>query len=204
MTRTPLIITGSLVALAAVAGIGFTLGANDVAPTAVSTPSQTVTAQPEVALPDSETSAPAVEADTSTEATELLAYLVEEEKLAHDVYVALGDIWGDRVFTNISNSESTHQDQVASLLVAYGIDDPRSSEPGVFVNDELQALYDALIEKGSQSRTDAMEVGVLIEETDITDLQVAIDTIDDATIDSTLERLLNASYNHLDAFTRQL
>ena len=199
MTRTPLIITGSLVALAAVAGIGFSLGANDLALTAVSSPSQTATEQREA-----DPSAPAVEADPMTDVTELLTYLVEEEKLAHDVYVALGDIWGDRVFTNISNSESTHQDQVASLLVAYDIDDPRSSDPGVFVNDELQALYDALIEQGSQSRIDAMEVGVLIEETDITDLQVAIDTIDDATIDATLERLLNASYNHLDAFTRQL
>ncbi len=199
MTRTPLIITGSLVALAAVAGIGFSLGANDVAPNAVSSSSQTASEQAAAAP-----SAPAAEADATTQTTELLTYLVEEEKLAHDVYVALGDIWGDRVFTNISNSEASHQDQVASLLVAYGIDDPRSSQPGVFSNDDLQALYDTLIEQGSQSRTAAMEVGILIEETDITDLQVAIDSIDDATIDTTLERLLNASYNHLDAFTRQL
>lgn len=134
----------------------------------------------------------------------LLSYLIEEEKLAHDVYVALSDEWGTRIFSNISESESQHQSQVASLLVSYDIDDPRNAQAGLFVNDELQALYDSLMAKGMQSAQDAVEVGILIEETDIRDLQIAIDDIDDSAIDSVLERLLAASRNHLAAFTRQL
>lgn len=134
----------------------------------------------------------------------LLSYLIEEEKLAHDVYVALSDEWGTRIFSNISESESQHQSKVASLLVSYDIDDPRTAQAGVFVNDELQALYDSLMAKGMQSAQDAVEVGILIEETDIRDLQIAIDDIDDSAIDSVLERLLAASRNHLAAFTRQL
>lgn len=140
---------------------------------------------------------------TDAQIESLLVYLIEEEKLAHDVYTALADTWGSRVFTNISESESQHQSQVESLLVQFGIDNPRSSTLGVFVNDELQALYDSLLEQGSRSIGDAMDVGILIEETDIRDLQIAIDEIDNSDIDVVLTRLLNASENHLAAFSRQ-
>jgi hypothetical protein len=134
---------------------------------------------------------------------ELLTYLIEEEKLAHDVYVALGEMWGSPIFSNISGSESQHQSQVEALLVNYGITDPRSAEPGVYVNDELQSLYDSLVETGSQSFSGAIEAGIIIEETDIRDLQIAIDQIDNADIDAVLTSLLNASENHLAAFSRQ-
>jgi hypothetical protein len=56
---------------------------------------------------------------------------------------------------------------------------------------------------GSQSASGAIEAGILIEETDIRDLQVAIDQIDNADVDAVLTRLLNASENHLAAFSRQ-
>lgn len=135
---------------------------------------------------------------------ELLIYLIEEEKLAHDVYTVLGDMWGSNVFTNILASETQHQEQVLSLLTAYGLSDPRSTELGVFTNPDLQALYDQLIAQGSTSVTDAYKVGVLIEETDIADLSEAMSTTSDQTILSTLQSLLSASENHLAAFQRKL
>lgn len=135
---------------------------------------------------------------------QMLVYLAEEEKLAHDVYAVLGDMWGDQIFTNIQRSEVSHQDQVSSLLTTYGISDPRSSEVGVFTNTELQALYDQLIAQGSQSVTEAYKVGVLIEETDIADLQESIAATSDPVILATLNRLLGASENHLKAFSRKI
>jgi hypothetical protein len=56
---------------------------------------------------------------------------------------------------------------------------------------------------GSQSASGAIEAGILIEETDIRDLQVAIDQIDNADVDAVLTSLLKASENHLAAFSRQ-
>jgi hypothetical protein len=165
---------------------------------------QSATIQPAPATSQS-ASVPTEEVTTSSDEQidELLTYLIEEEKLAHDVYVALGEMWGTQIFSNISESESQHQSQVETLLVSHGIIDPRSAEPGVFVNDELQSLYDSLIEMGSQSASGAIEAGILIEETDIRDLQIAIDQIDNADIDAVLNSLLNASENHLAAFSRQ-
>jgi hypothetical protein len=165
---------------------------------------QSATIQPAPATSQSATVPPAdVTTSSDEQIDELLTYLIEEEKLAHDVYVALGEMWGTQIFSNISQSESQHQSQVEALLVSYGITDPRSVEPGVFVNDELQLLYDSLIKMGSQSASGAIEAGILIEETDIRDLQVAIDQIDNADVDAVLTRLLNASENHLAAFSRQ-
>jgi hypothetical protein len=142
---------------------------------------------------------------TQTSSTdELLLYLIEEEKLAHDVYTVLGETWGGNTFTNILASETTHQDQVLSLLNTYGLGDPRSTEIGVFTNPDLQALYNQLIEQGMTSQTEAYKVGVLIEQTDITDLTTAMSTTTDAVIFSTLEKLRSASESHLAAFNKKL
>lgn len=135
---------------------------------------------------------------------DLLLYLIEEEKLAHDVYTVLGETWGGNTFTNILASETSHQDQVLNLLNSYGLTDPRSSEIGVFVNPDLQELYDQLIAQGLTSQTEAYKVGVLIEETDITDLTTAINSTSDATIVATLEKLRSASESHLAAFSKKL
>ena len=153
-----------------------------------------------------ETDAPAASTKTSSaaETEKLLVYLIEEEKLAHDVYQAMYDIWGARVFGNILKSEDTHQTQVLTLLASRNIDDPRSSTEGVFVNKDLQALYDDLIAKGSKSAVDAYEVGVMIEELDIKDISAQLATASDADVILTLEKLRSASENHLRAFNNQL
>lgn len=139
-----------------------------------------------------------------SETVKLLTYLIEEEKLAHDVYTVLYDMYGSKVFGNILQSESQHQDQVMTLLDAYGVADPRSSELGVFQDRELQALYDDLVEMGSRSAADAFQVGVLIEEKDIADITTQLATASDPVVVDVLEKLRAASENHLRAFNRQL
>ena len=194
------IITASV--LAAVIGISGVTAAvitsTPPAPVEVSQSPQEVTATDEVQAIEEEATSP----ETSTE--DLLLYLIEEEKLAHDVYTVLGETWGGNTFTNILASESTHQDQVLNLLNTYGLSDPRSSEIGVFTNPELQALYDQLISQGMTSQIDAYRVGVLIEETDIADLTEAINSTSDSTILTTLEKLRSASESHLVAFNKKI
>ncbi len=131
-----------------------------------------------------------------------LLYLIEEEKLAHDVYSVLGDLWGGNIFANIAAAELSHQEAVAGLLVDHAITDPRSDDIGVFTDPQLQALFDQLVADGSASRDAAIDVGVVIEQTDIADLTEALsDAPED--VASVLERLLAGSQNHLAAFTRQ-
>jgi hypothetical protein len=141
---------------------------------------------------------------TLDQTTELLVFLIEEEKLAHDVYTVLYEEYGSKVFGNILESESTHQDQVLGLLDQYDVEDPRSSEIGVFNDPALQALYDQLIEKGMTSAQDAFEVGVMIEEKDIADITFQLAGASDPDVIEVLEKLRSGSENHLRAFNRQL
>jgi hypothetical protein len=133
-----------------------------------------------------------------------LQYLIEEEKLAHDVYTAMYELWGARVFGNILKSESSHQGQVLAIMNAYNVADPRLAEPGEFVNQELQDLYDQLIEQGTKSEQAAFEVGVAIEELDIKDLNKMLETVTQDDVAVMMQNLIAGSENHLAAFQRQL
>ena len=188
------------IAVAGALGVGgVALGVTALTPKAVTT---SVSATPT----STSSAAPSSTATTSTSQStaQLLTYLIEEEKLAHDVYTVLAEKWGANTFTNILKSETSHQSQVASLLTAYGIADPRSSQIGVFTDPALQALYNKLIAQGSISVTEAYKVGVLIEETDIADLTTAMNSTTDTKILSVLQTLKDGSYNHLAAFQKQL
>jgi hypothetical protein len=134
-----------------------------------------------------------------------LLWMREEEQLAHDVYVALGDMWGLRIFENIAASETSHIDAVASLLDRYGIEDPAlGNEPGTFTDPAMQELYDQLVTDGSESLEEALAVGAFIEELDIRDLQTRTATTGIAEIVTVYENLERGSRNHLRAFYSQL
>jgi hypothetical protein len=135
---------------------------------------------------------------------EALVFMREEEKLARDVYLFLYDQWRLPLFQNIATSEQTHSEAVAALLDRYGIADPASTVAGVFVNADLQSLYNQLTAQGSQSLADALKVGAEIEEIDILDLQSQLTITDNADIQQVFTNLLNGSYNHLRAFTSTL
>ncbi|MFT7880885.1 MAG: DUF2202 domain-containing protein, partial [Sulfurimonas sp.] len=136
---------------------------------------------------------------------ESLIFMVEEEKLARDVYKYLYELWDRDIFSNIASSEQQHMNAVLLLLEKYELELPSTLDSrGVFENSELQALYDQLTAKGELSLTDAMEVGVTIEETDIADLNALLETELPEDLELVYEHLLSGSYHHLEAFSAQL
>jgi len=131
-----------------------------------------------------------------------LNFMYQEEKLARDVYVTLGKKWGSRVFLNIQKAEQRHMDAVKTLLKKYSIPIPiDDSNTGTFPDKELQALYDTLIKQGLESNQAAYKVGILVEVTDIKDLEDRMESAP-ADINAVYSRLLQGSNNHLKAFTR--
>lgn len=134
-----------------------------------------------------------------------LRYMREEEKLARDVYAALGAQWKLNTFANIERSEQQHTTTVAALLKQHGLADPAATlAAGKFADPTLQQLYDQLIKDGSASRVAALKVGAAIEEIDIRDLDERIARSTTADIRLAYENLRRASWNHLTAFTRNL
>jgi hypothetical protein len=132
-----------------------------------------------------------------------LLYLVEEEKLARDVYAALDAVSVSPKFKNISGSEQTHMDYISALLVTYGIKNPTTGKKaGVFTNKELSALYKTLVAKGKKSAIDALQVGILIEEKDLADLATLSKSVKQTDIKTAIAFLKKGSENHLAAFQR--
>ncbi|HEY0720176.1 MAG TPA: DUF2202 domain-containing protein, partial [Gammaproteobacteria bacterium] len=142
----------------------------------------------------------------SDEETADLLYMREEEKLARDTYLTLYEQWEDyTVFSNIASSEQMHMNAILKLLKKYDLADPAAgNEIGEFTNLDLQALYTLLITKGMQSELDALEVGGIIEETDMRDILAAIERSQHEDIDVVYETLLCGSRNHLRSFAQNI
>lgn len=131
-----------------------------------------------------------------------LSFMREEEKLARDVYLTLGEQWKTPIFANISQAESRHMSAISRLMSRYKIQDPVVFEArGQFQNERLAALYQDLVAEGMRSEADAIRVGIKVEELDIADLQTEIGRVTNNDIRKTYERLLRASRQHLRAFS---
>jgi hypothetical protein len=134
-----------------------------------------------------------------------LEYLRQEEKLARDVYLTLGETYSAQVFVNIPNSEQTHMDRVLELLEARGIADPVAGmDVGQFRDAFFNELFVDLVSQGLESREAAFGVGVAIEELDIKDIDERLAKNPPADVAEVYTSLRAGSVNHLAAFNRQL
>jgi hypothetical protein len=134
-----------------------------------------------------------------------LQFMGQEEKLAHDLYLALYQMWGLPAFRNIAGSEAQHMQAVAGRLDQYAVTDPAAGlAAGEFSDPTLQSLYDDLLAQAKTSAAEALRVGALVEETDILDLQRFVHTTSQPDILRVYENLLQGSTQHLQAFTSQL
>ncbi len=156
--------------------------------------------------------APLAAAEPPTdEVAAMLAFMREEEKLAHDVYLLFSEMYagqeaGSMIFARIAESEQRHTDAVKGLLDEYGLPDPAAGMvPGQFVDQSLQDLYTALVGVGESGYTEALGVGVVIEQKDMTDIVAAIElSVAYADIVRVYSNLLTGSEHHLAAFLKVL
>jgi hypothetical protein len=147
-----------------------------------------------------------VETTYDDDAIAELLFMLEEEKLAGDIYEAFYDLYGIKIFDNIAASEDRHFAALETQAEALGIDTDVFvfNEPGSFENEELQALYDTLIVDGSESASAALEVGVAIEEQDMIDLTEAAASVAGTALANVYQSLLTGSESHLEAFNALL
>ena len=155
-----------------------------------------------------------------------LAYMGNEERLAYDIYNKLYQSFPDlKQLDNIpTKSEIKHIEAVKALIVKYEINGTELSVTdvenkllspdadvdavaGVYDISAIQDLYDTLLVKGEQSAEDALQVGCMVEVTDIEDLDKDIqDAVDSGAEDvvQVFNFLRDGSYNHYWAFDNAL
>ncbi len=133
-------------------------------------------------------------------------FMREEEKLARDSYIVLDELWGQQIYANIAASEQQHMDAIKGLLETYGLEDPVVDETvvGGFVNPGLDQLFNDLMDQGQESALAGLNVGGIIEETDMRDIQAAIDEAAHTDIIRVFENLLCGSRNHLRSFVKNI
>jgi len=130
-----------------------------------------------------------------------LVFMVQEEKLAFDLYTALGAEYDVRPFSRIAGAETRHMDAVRTLLDTYGIDDPTVGlAAGEFVDPDLASMYDTLLVKGMTSLDEALAVGRTVEIDDISALGDAVDGVTADDVAHVYAQLLAGSEKHLVAF----
>jgi len=139
----------------------------------------------------------------SVQEKETLLFMLEEEKMARDVYTSLYEQWGAKVFDNISRSESNHMSAISKSLAYYGVAHEILGH-GEFNNKNIKSLYDQLISNGNQSLLNAYNVGATIEDLDIYDLQKAMKDVEKDSIIKMFESLQCGSRNHLRSFTKNI
>lgn len=136
---------------------------------------------------------------------ESLIYMVEEEKLAMDVYDYFFNMYGLQIFDRISDSEIKHVAAVSKFFVKYDLENPiLDKDPGEFVNADLQQTYYDLIEMGSVSRNHAIEAAILIEEQDIIDINQYLTVVVAKDLVQAYNHLLLGSEKHLFSFELEL
>ena len=133
-----------------------------------------------------------------------LLFMREEEKLARDVYNYMYAKYKLPVFLNISKSENIHTSAVLRLITGFQVTDNSSNNAGEFTNPDLTSLYNQLIAIGNISVNDALKVGVLIEQTDISDLQKHLLITTNTSIKTLYTNLMAGSNAHLKAFSWNL
>lgn len=137
------------------------------------------------------------------EETDGLLYMVDEEKLAGDVFDALYRRWDLLTFRHIEREERTHEESLRTLLSRYGLDLPNRGL-GEFDNSSTQKLYVRLVQKGNSTIMDALEAGSMIEELDISDLEKYMAQTEKVDLRGTYKTLLNGSENHLRIYVSTL
>ena len=160
--------------------------------------------------------------DLTQELKDSITYMYNEEKLAREIYMNLYKKYPLKQLYNISTkSEIKHEKAVNDLAIKYDLNitlypdtdipyDQKSLEEygdGKYAVVEIQELYDMLYDKGIQSEKDALEVGCMVEVTDINDLNRYIAQALESNADDVLEVfnfLRDGSYRHYWAFDKGL
>ena len=141
----------------------------------------------------------------TTDETDGLMFMIEEEKMARDLYTAFFGLYGSQSFQRIASSEQVHMDELNVLLNSFSIADPTiGNAAGVFTDPDLLALYDQLLAQGRVSFAEALKVGAAVEEIDILDLQSRMTQTAQAGILEVYAQLEWGSENHLRAFVGQI
>lgn len=134
-----------------------------------------------------------------------IMFILEEEKMARDLYFEFSKKYENKVFNNMYQGEQSHMKAMQKLVSRYNLEDPTAKrDVGEFHNRQIQKMHGELLEQGNKNFVEALKVGAEVEERDIDDIQDNIKNTSKADILFVYENLKRSSKNHLRAFIKKL
>ncbi|SFV61276.1 Uncharacterized protein MJ0754 [hydrothermal vent metagenome] len=151
-----------------------------------------------------------------------ITYMYNEERLAKDIYLNVYERQPIKQLYNIATkSEIKHEQAVNDIAIKYDLnitqypdtDIPYDKDSiakygsGEYAVEAIQELYNMLYNKGINSEQDALEVGCMVEVTDIDDLDKYISQASASNASDVIEVfnfLRDGSYKHYWAFDNGL
>lgn len=137
---------------------------------------------------------------TESEA-EGIKLIIEENKLARDLYIEFYEMWEYDTFNKVSISDALYMDKTKVALERFKINDPvENDDKGVYESLYITKLYRDLLKKGKSDPFEAMRIGTTLEEMHIKDLNDLLEnTSNDDLIELYTELKLGA-ISHIRAF----
>ena len=134
--------------------------------------------------------------DSETALKEILIQAYQEEMLARDIYKEMYNIYWNKVFLNISESEQKHMNSVLKFLWEENIPND------YWVYNEVHNL---LIEQWKKSLNDALNVWISIEKLDIDDILKIIENPKvSCDIKQSFTKIWWTSFNHMRSFNKNI
>ncbi len=138
-------------------------------------------------------SLPSDDLDPAT--AEELSRILERERLASDLYAALGEEHSQNHVLLVAAKLGKHNLTAAGRLLATSdIADPAEGlAAGDYAYDDLDDLYEESLATGKSSLADAFKVGIELEKAEITELETLLADMTDHKAKRVLRRLLHAA-----------
>lgn len=137
-----------------------------------------------------------VKFDFSPEDQKSVEHMIEEERLAVELYQLLSENWDQPIFARILEEEKIHLVRVRRLGKKYQVEES-TMEYGMFLDQTLQNLFNGFRIRANASEKEALLAAAEFEERDIVDLQKYFKTTNNADLIITYEFLLEGAKDHL-------
>ena len=125
------------------------------------------------------------------------------QKLSRDLYQSFNEAWSSQIYENMSSDSQYHMDFVHILLGKFGIPVPQDLA-GIFTDQEIQNLFDLMLNAGNGSAVEALRMGAAAEDMIIDELQTLLVQTDNHEILIIYQNLLKSARNHLRLFVNEL
>lgn len=140
----------------------------------------------------------------TTDEIEFIYAVREDEKLAHNLYIYFVTQYPTaRQLANIGNAEINHITTIERVFTYYEIDFPTLGQPGVFTDENRQAIYTRLTAQGSTLH-EAYQVMAALEEENIVIYSKVASELTNPNLQLIINNLAQSSENHFKVLVNQI